>query len=166
MHFEYEISMDEYVASQVLYLKLTRNRLRFYQNPLTWIMVGTFFILIAWAQKALNWAPILLTLIGGYWIYAGLVNLFPARYFRGKYAKSEFWGKRFSSDVKEDGFEVVAEQCAWRIPWRGVKVKGENEAVFVFYSANTVFSFGKKYLNEPQQEELRRLSGLDSLTGA
>ncbi|HST12710.1 MAG TPA: YcxB family protein [Terriglobales bacterium] len=156
--------MDEYVASQVLYLKLTRNRLHFYQNPSTWIAVGAFFILIAWGQRAFNWAPILLTLIGGHWIYAGLVNLFPTRYFRGQYAKSESWGKRFRAEVNEDGFEVVGEQCAWRIRWQGVKVRGENDVVFMFYSANTVFIFGKRYLNEEQREELRRLSGVGPLT--
>jgi hypothetical protein len=164
MQFEYENSADEFVASQLLYLKLSRGdrRIRLRENPLIWIAVGAFFFVIAWNERAINWAPILLTFIGCWWIYSGLVSLFPARYFRRQYSKMEFWGKRFKAEVNESGFGVEGELCAWRIPWQGVKVKGEHEIVFMFYSANTVFAFGKRFLSAEEQEELRRLSGLSA----
>jgi hypothetical protein len=60
----------------------------------------------------------------------------------------------------EDYFEVVGEFCTWRIKWPGVSLKGENNDVFVFYAENYVFIFGKKYLNNAEQDELRRLIGI------
>jgi len=68
-------------------------------------------------------------------------------------------GKRFKAAVDEDGFEVTGDQCSWRVRWPGVRVKGENEQVFMLHSHGT-FIFEKKYLNTQQQEHLRRVSGL------
>jgi len=94
------------------------------------------------------------------WIYSAVASLFPARYFRRAYLESDLAGKSFNADVGEDGFEVTGDQCSWRVRWPGVRVKGENEQVFMLYSHGTMFIFGKKYLNSEQQEHLRRLSGL------
>src|SRR5579862_3440458 len=140
MQFEYEISVDEYVAAVALYHKLSGRRVRLHENPIVWIAVGVFFILVAWQEKTFNWGPVLLTLLGIWWIFAGFMGLFPTKHFRRTYQEADF--------------------CAWRVRWRGVKVKGEDDLVFMFYSANTVFSFGKRFLDESQQEELRRLSGM------
>jgi hypothetical protein len=41
---------------------------------------------VAWDEWALNWAPILLAATGAWAIYAGIVNLFPRRYFRRAYS--------------------------------------------------------------------------------
>jgi non-ribosomal peptide synthetase component F len=163
MHFEYEIDPNDFVASQVLYRKLSLpgRRTRPYENAIAWIVVGGFFIAVAWNDKTFTWAPGLLALIGVWWIYAGLVHLFPAKYFRRKYRETEFWGKRFHAEVTESGFEVIGELCSWHVLWNGVKLMGESNSVFVFYSANTVFGFGKRFLSEAQQEELRRLSGIE-----
>jgi hypothetical protein len=160
MQFEYEISVDEYVAAVALYHKLSGRRVRLHENPIVWIAVGVFFILVAWQEKTFNWGPVLLTLLGIWWIFAGFMGLFPTKHFRRTYQEAEFWGDRFKADLDEDGFGVEADLCAWRVRWRGVKVKGEDDLVFMFYSANTVFSFGKRFLDESQQEELRRLSGM------
>ena len=69
-------------------------------------------------------------------------------------------GKRFRADVGEDGIEVADDVCSRKVRWPGVKLNGENEHIFVFYAPDTIFMFGKKYLNDEQQEELRKLSGL------
>jgi hypothetical protein len=163
MQFEYEISVEEYVAAVTLYHKLSARRVRLYENPLVWILVGVFLVAVAWQEKTFNWGPALLILFGIWWIFAGLVSLFPARYFRKTFQKQESWGNRFKADLDEDGFAVEADLCAWRVRWQGVKVKGEDDLVFMFYSANTVFSFGKRFLDTSQQEELRRLSGIKSI---
>lgn len=72
-------------------------------------------------------------------------------------------GKRFKADVNEDGFEVTGDLCSWHVRWLRVRPKGENERVFIFtlYPEGTIFMFGKRYLNDEQQQELRRLSGLE-----
>jgi hypothetical protein len=159
MHFEYEIRPDEFVASQLLYLKLSSGR-KHRERTVQWILVGIIFIAIAWNEWSLKWTPILVALIGAWWIYSAVASLFPARHFRRAYSKSDLAGKGFRADVGEDGFEVTGDVCSWRVRWSGVCVKGENEQVFMLYSHGTMFMFGKKFLSSEQKEELRRLSGL------
>jgi hypothetical protein len=159
MHFEYEITADEYVASQILVNQLGGARTRI-QSVAIWILAGIFLIFVAWNEGAIKWATILLAAIGAWWIYAGVASLFPARHFRRAYRGAEVAGKRFIADVDEDGFEVKGESCCWRVQWAGVLRKGEDAQVFMLYSQGTVFMFGKKYLSIEQQQELRRLSGL------
>jgi hypothetical protein len=159
MQFEYEITADEFVASQLLYYKLSGGRKRV-ERALYWILAGFFFVVIAWNEGSHNWAPILLALTGACWIYSGVGNLFPARYFLRAYPGSGVAGKKFKADVSEDGFEVIEDSCSWRVRWSAVRLKGENERVFMLYSQGTIFMFGKKYLNSEQQQHLRRLSGL------
>jgi hypothetical protein len=94
MNFEYEIAADDYAAGQTLYNRLSGGR-KHAQNAILWILVGGFFIVVAWEQWPINWAQFLLALTGAWWIYAGIVNLFlPARCFRRAYAASELAGKR------------------------------------------------------------------------
>jgi hypothetical protein len=162
MHFEYEITADEFSASQVLYYKLSTRRRPVYKSSVFWILLGLWFVVVAWNEHSLNWASAVLVPTGAWWIYVGIVGLFPTWYFRNHYKNAERWGEHFSVDANETGFEVVGNLCSWRIKWEGVKLKGEDKKVFMFYSANTVFSFGKKYLSEEQQQELRKLSGMNA----
>ena len=159
MHFEYEITSDEYVAAQLLYHKLSGGRKRV-QSAVCWFLTGLSLIFVAWSKRVLDWAPIVLAAIGAWWICAGVASLFPSRYFRRGYRTADLAGKRFNADVNEDGFEVTGDVCSWRVRWSGVRVKSESERFFLLYSAGTIFIFGKKYLNSEQQAELRRLSGL------
>ena len=159
MNFDYEISSEEYVASSLLYLKLKRD-----QNRLQWalfsIFGGVLFIFVALSRVKLGWAEDLLAILGLWWLYSGFLNLFPARYYRKAYQTADLAGKKFSADLNSEGFEVVGELCSWRVQWPGVRLKGENDKVIILCSAGTVFMFGKKYLTDQQQQELRRLAGL------
>jgi hypothetical protein len=159
MHFEYEITADEFVACQLLYYKLSGGRKRV-ERAAGWIVAGLALIFIAWHERFLDSAQIILTAIGAWWIYSGVASFFPARYFRRAYPSSGCAGKRFTADANEDGFEVMGDLYSWRVRWPGVRLKGENERVFMLYSQGTIFMFGKTYLNNEQQQELRRLSGL------
>ena len=161
MHFEYEITVDEFAASQLLYYKLTIGRKRI-ERPVGWIVAGLALVFIAWNERFFDTAQFMLGVIGAYWIYCGVAQLFPARYFRRSYPKSDFAGKRFTVDANEDGFEVTGDFYSWRVQWPGVRFKAENEQVFMLYSQGTIFMFGKKYLTYEQQQELRKLSGLIS----
>ncbi len=159
MHFEYEITVDEYVAAQLLYQKLGNSR-KGIRRGIWWIVVGLLFIVVVWNERVLDWGPFLLGAVGAWWVYAGVVNLFPARYFRNQYPKAGLAGKTFKADLSENGFEVTGDECSWRVRWPGVQLKGENESVLILYGANTVFIFGKKYLSHEQQQEFRKLAGL------
>jgi hypothetical protein len=159
MTFEYVIGADEFVASQLLYHKLSGGRKRV-ERAVSWIFVGFIFVVIAWIEWSNNWTPILLALVGAWWIYSGVANLFPAWYFRRAYPRSEVAGKRFTADVSEHGFEVTGDSCSWRTTWADVQFKGENEQVFMLYSHGTIFMFGKKYLSSEQLQDLRKFSGL------
>jgi len=95
MTFEYEITTDEYAAAQTLYHRLSGGRKRI-QNAVLWILVGAFFIVVAWNQRPMDWAQFLLSMMGAWWIYAGIANLtLPARHFRRSYLASELTGKKF-----------------------------------------------------------------------
>ena len=160
MQFEYEISADEYSASQALYHKLSAGRW-FTGRAVVWVISGAVLLLVAWNEKALGLAPVLLALVGAQWIYCGILALFPGRHFRRQYSSAGLAGNKFRADVKDDGFDVVGELWSWRVRWSGVRLKGEDKRVFMLSSQGTIFMFGKKYLTEEQQNELRRLASIN-----
>jgi hypothetical protein len=160
MQFDYEIAADEFVACQLIYYKLTRGSRRFIN--LFSIPAGFCLFFIAWVERFSETGPVLYAVIGAWWIYSGVAYFYPSRHFLGAYRKSGLAGKKFKADVNEEGFEVTSEFYSWRVQWPGVRLKGEGEQAFMFCSLGTIFMFGKKYLNNEQQEELRRLSGLSS----
>ncbi|MGB9073774.1 MAG: YcxB family protein [Terriglobales bacterium] len=159
MQFEYEISADEYVPSQVLFYRLTAGR-KSTKQAVWWILLGLFFIFVAWDERVLNWAPILLAGTGVWWIYCGIVNLFPGRHFRRAYRETGLAGMKYRADVNEEGFGVTGDLCSWRVRWSDVQLKAENEHVFMLYAKGTIFMFGKKYLTDEQQHEMRGLASL------
>src|SRR5579863_977601 len=159
MYLEYEVTADEYVASQLLYCRLSRDRKRF-QWVAYCILTGVLFLGVGWSGRLPDWVALLLLIVGAWWIYVGVMNLYPARYLRQTYRSQELAGKKFKADLNENGFEVTGELGSWRGQWPSVKVEGENERVFILYSQGSVFVFGKQYLSDEQQQELRRLSGL------
>lgn len=159
MRFEYEIPEDEYVAAQALYYRLAMGSRRRVGGA-TSVLAGVFFVVVAWNEQRVDWAPILLAALGVWWGYVGMVNLLPGWYLRRGYRRAGVEGKRYQADVNEEGFEVRGDVRNWRVRWAGVSAKGENKLVFMCYAANTVFTFGKKYLTEEQQTEFRRLAGL------
>jgi hypothetical protein len=63
MHFEYEITADEYVASQFPYHKLRRRR-GAAERAIAWILAGSFCLVIASNERVLNWVPVLLVATG------------------------------------------------------------------------------------------------------
>ena len=77
-------------------------------------------------------------------------------------AHLRFVGKSFQADADENGFHITGEFFEWRVKWPAVRLKGEDERVFMFVAGGTVYIFGKKFLSSDQQQELRRISGLKS----
>jgi hypothetical protein len=126
MHFEYEITPDLFVASQLLYYKLGSGR-KHRERAFQWILAGVILAAIAWREWSVNWTSISLALIGAWWIYSAVKSLFLAPHYRRAYSKTDLAGKRFKADVAEDGFEVTGDECSWRVRWPGVRLKGENE---------------------------------------
>ena len=162
MNFEYEISAEEFAGGQALWNKSISGRKRL-AYAVVFIVMGLLFISAAWNEPLyFSWAHLLLVAIGGYCICCGAAILFPKFHFRRSYAKSTVIGKRFRAEVNEEGFEVTGEDCTWRVPWSGVSAKAEDQRVFMFYAAGTIFMFGKKYLTDDQQRDLRRLAALQT----
>ena len=159
MNFEYEITADDYAASQTLNYKLTTGSKRLVRATL-WMVAGIFLILIACNQPAFTWTPILLVITSGWWIYGAIQMLFPADHFRRGYQRTKLSGKKFQAHVDEEGFEIVGDLCSWRVRWPAVTVKGEDKSVFTLQVEGILFIFGKKYLTNEQQYELRRLAAI------
>ena len=165
MKFEYEIGLEESVAADMLYFNL-RMRSKQLKQALFWVAAGALFIVVAWRQQVPGWAPTLLAVTGGWWIYASVWSLFPAWQFRNSYRSAGLSGEKYRADLDEEGFEVTGRLCSWHVRWAGVSVKTEDKRVFLLYGANTLFIFGKKYLTDEQQSELRRLAGLPAFKTA
>ena len=53
MHFEYEITADQFVASQLLYYKLSGGR-KHRERAVQWILAGIILVAIAWSEWSLN----------------------------------------------------------------------------------------------------------------
>ena len=49
---------------------------------------------------------------------------------------------------------------SWTTRWEGIRLKGEDSQVFTFLSGSVLFIFGKKYLNDEQEQEIKALGGL------
>jgi hypothetical protein len=76
-------------------------------------------------------------------------------------------GKKYKARVDAGGFEVIGEQSTWRMRWTDIARKGEDNRVFMFcYSGGVLFIFGKRYIDEKQQESLRSLAGLSPCTAS
>ena len=67
MNFEYEITVADYVAAQLLHDKLS-NRRRRYASVAGWVSAGLLFLVVAWNEKVLTWASFLLLFTGSLWI--------------------------------------------------------------------------------------------------
>jgi len=159
MQFDYEIPVEEYVAAQVLYYRAyTKNRN--VKRALGCAVLGLFFVLIGVSQGVVDWAPILLLLTGVWFIYGGIVSLFPARYYRRCYSESRLAGKKYHAELNENGLHVSGDMCTWQVPWAEVQSRGEDERVFMFSVKGTVFVFGKHYLTDDQQKEIRQFAAL------
>jgi hypothetical protein len=158
MQFDYEIPVEEYAAAQMLY-HTASGKSRLIKRALAWVLLGLFFLAIGvfrWADLG----PLLLVLTGAWFNYCGIMSLFPTRYFRRAYPQSGLAGKNYHAELDENGFSVIGDSCSWRVLWSEASLKGENERVFMFNAKATLFIFGKKYLTDEQQKEIRRFAAM------
>jgi len=159
MQFDYEIPANEYAAAQMLYYR-AYGKGRFLKRALGWVLLGLFFVLIAVSRWVVDWEPILLLLTGTWFIYGGIVSLFPTRYYRRAYPESGLAGKKYHAELDENGFSVTGDSCSWRVLWTEVSLKGENKCVFMFSAKSTIFIFGKQYLTDEQQKDIRQFAAM------
>lgn len=155
MQFNYEIPANEYVAAQMLYYKG-----KFAKRGLGWLLLGLFFLLIAVSRWVVDWGPILLLLTGIWFIYGGLISLFPTRYYRRAYTESGLAGKKYHAELDENGFSVAGDSCTWQVLWTEVPLRGENKCVFMFSAKGVIFMFGKQYLTDEQHKDIRRFAAM------
>jgi hypothetical protein len=154
MQFNYEIPADEFVAAQIA-LHTAKNKHRLIKRAIGYTLLGVAFGLVALFRYP-DLGPLLLMLVAANYICVGITNLFPQRYFRKAYSQSGLEGKSYQAELDESGFLVSGDSCSWRVAWNEVHLKGENKRVFIFYAKATIFIFGKKYLTDEQQREIRR----------
>jgi hypothetical protein len=159
MQFDYEIPVEEYAAAQVLYYKACAKG-QHLKRALGWMLLGLFFVLIAVFRWAPDWPPILLLLTGAWFIYAAIAILFPRRHYRRYYPASGLAGKNYHAELDDDGFSVIGDGCSWRVPWAEALLKGEDNRVFMFSGKGTIFIFGKKFLTDQQQQEIRQFAAM------
>jgi len=162
MHFDYEISLEDYSAGMAAFTtsRLRANLIKLQDNPVAWIFLGLLLIVIAWEHHTVDWAPLIIACTGAWLLYAGGRVFFPKRYLTGHYDMSALKGQKFSADIGVDGFETGNELQKSHVLWAAVKLKGENKRAFVLYTGSNLHIFPKCYLSSEQQEEFRRLSGL------
>jgi hypothetical protein len=154
MQFNYEIPADEFVAAQIA-LHTAKNKRRLIKKALGYMLLGVVFALVALFRYP-DLGPLSLLLVAAHFISVGITNLFPQRSFRKAYPLSQLEGKSYQAELDESGFLVSGDSCSWRVAWSEVHLKGENKRVFFFYAKGTIFIFGKKYLTDEQQRDIRR----------
>ena len=116
LHFQYEISVDEYVAAQLLCYKL-RGRRRYIERAASWGFAGAFCVVTAvhstrtFSEGAFSLPLLLLGGIGIWWMWAALGIAFPAGRFRRAYLASKLAETSYKADVDENGFAVAREFC-------------------------------------------------------
>ena len=159
MQFDYQVPIEEYAAGQVLNAK-ARSRGVFVQQALLWISLGIFFVLLVGFRSSPDWVGILFLIIATGLFFLGIRCLFPASYFRRLYPKSGLEGKTYHADVDNQGFLVTGDGCTWRITWPEVRAKREDKLVFIFTAKGTIFIFGKRYLSNDQQTQIRQLAAM------
>jgi hypothetical protein len=159
MQFDYEIPVEEYVSAQVLYYRAYAKG-RIVRRALVWVLLGLFSVLIAVFQWVVAWERIVLLLAGAWWVYGGIASLYPTRYYRRSYPESGLVGKKYHADLDNHGFSVRGDSCSWQVPWTEVQHKGEDDRVFMFSGKATIFMFGKEYLTDEQQREIRQFAAL------
>jgi hypothetical protein len=159
MQFDYEIPVEEYAAAQALYYKACANG-KVLKQALGWVVLGSFFVLVAAFKWAADWPLVLLFLTGGWFIYGGIRMLFPTRHYRRYYPQSGLAGKKYHAELDETGFSVSGDGCSWRVLWTDALLKGEDDRVFMFSGKGTIFIFGKQYLTEEQQKAVRQLAAV------
>lgn len=154
MQFNYEIPADEFVAAQIAF-HTAKEKHRFIKRAFGYMLLGVVFGLIALFRYP-DLGPLLLLLVAVYFTCVGITNLFPQRYFRKAYPQSGLAGQSYQADLDDNGFTVNGDSCSWRVAWSEVHLKGENKRVFIFCAKGTIFIFGKKYLTDEQQRDIRR----------
>jgi hypothetical protein len=159
MQFDYEIPVDEYAAAQMLYYR-AYGKGKLFKRALGRVLLGLFFVLIAVSRWVVDWGPILLLLTGTWFICGGIASLFPTRYFRRAHPESGLAAKKYHAELDENGFSVTGDSCSWRVLWTEVLLKGENKCVFMFNAKATIFIFGKQYLTDEQQKEIRQFAAM------
>jgi hypothetical protein len=165
MKFEYEIGFEEYVAARHLSHRLSRRRRRLFRPAMSFLTALAFF-LFAYTVRAKAAMAVLYAVIGAVWLAAGFAYLIPVLSGRSpltserSYRFSGVAGHRYRADVNEEGFRVEGALRSWEVRWPAVRLKGEDDRIFLLRSGHTLFVFGKKYLDSDQQQELRRLCGL------
>ncbi|HKD80920.1 MAG TPA: YcxB family protein [Candidatus Angelobacter sp.] len=153
MQFNYEIPADEFVAGQIV-LHTAKDKRRLVKRALGYTLLGVLLGLVAFFRYP-DLGPLLLMMVAAYCVYAGITNLFPQRYFRKGYSRSGLAGKNYHAELDDNGFLVSGDSSNWRVAWTEVSIKGENKRVFMFYAKGDLFIFGKKYLTEEQQKDMR-----------
>lgn len=68
--------------------------------------------------------------------------------------------EEYHADLDNHGFSVRGDSCSWQVPWTEVQHKGEDDRVFMFSGKATIFMFGKEYLTDEQQREIRQFAAL------
>jgi hypothetical protein len=159
MQFEYEISVEDYAAAQVLYHKACVKG-QFVSRPLAWGLFGLFFVLIAILRWETDWAPVLVLLTGGWFIYCAITMAFPMRHYRKFYPLSGLAGKKYHAELDANGLSVNGDGCSWRVPWAETLLKGEDKGIFMLCGKGTIFIFAKKYLTDEQQREIRGFAAI------
>jgi hypothetical protein len=124
------------------------------------VSLGFFFVLVGVSRWAVDLPPILLLLTGAWFIYSGIVSIFPTRHYWRYYPQSGLSGKKYHAELDESGFLVVGDACTSRVLWTEVLLDGEDKHVFIFCAKGTIFIFGKKYLTDEQQKTIRRFATL------
>jgi hypothetical protein len=160
VEFEYEINADDFASGMTLYQKKVGG----FRYRLAYILIGTALILLPIVVRHNNGseidAPWFTIAFGIVFLCCGIATLFYSSRVRRTYGNSEIASQRYNAVLTENGVDVSGPNRHWQFGWTVVKIRAENETLFIFSDTSVVFIFAKRYLTSEQMAQVRQLGKL------
>jgi hypothetical protein len=120
-----------------------------------YLLFALFALYLVYAYGPEGWQSAAISIAALAIIYTSIKSMFLESYLRKQFAGTGLAGKRYRAKVDEVGIEVVGDEAEWRMKWSYIKARREGKISFCFDGQTVMFIYGKRFLTEAQQENLR-----------
>ena len=156
VEFSYEITKQDYAAANLLFSRLSGHR----EKAMWSLFFGVLLTALPFFQDSPKVLFALGSLIGLWFLFRGIRGIFPNIGLGRYYQVQQLENEPYKAVVTQDGINVEGSLQGWKVKWPALTLRGENDKLFLLYCYPTVFIFGKRFLSNDQQGELRKLAGL------
>jgi hypothetical protein len=155
----YAITADDYAeANNIAYRKSGEQVRQVIFCIVAGMLLGIMPFFYRLQDGALNYPLIFSAPLGAYFLYCGVLVLFPGWYSRRAHPGSNMDGTKFTARFSATQVEVRGENIQWTHKWPAYKWIHESQDLFVFHDeAGILFIFAKRHFTMAQIDALQRL---------